>query len=144
MAQTEIGGLTLALGGLAGAVEARLASWAEDGFARRLWKKDPTLWAEEPLPAELVDRSECPFVVFEPEQCAAGNPRGYGPPAKQSGVEGRRGIRIICGQIDPTALSAAWLRHCHGSGSGAGRIAPAGGWALRPRRSSDRWCGAPR
>lgn len=32
------------LGGVAAAVEERLAGWESDGFGRRLWAKDPTLW----------------------------------------------------------------------------------------------------
>jgi transaldolase/glucose-6-phosphate isomerase len=45
----------LRLGGYGAAVDARLASWQEEGFGRRLWEKDPTLWSREPIP-ELSDR----------------------------------------------------------------------------------------
>jgi len=43
---------------LAGAVEERLAQWASDDLVRRLWAKDPSLWAPqgEPWPPELADR----------------------------------------------------------------------------------------
>ncbi|HEX6200287.1 MAG TPA: hypothetical protein VF150_08490 [Thermoanaerobaculia bacterium] len=47
---------------LARAVERRLARWAEERFAERLWAKDPTLWAPDPgecgppFPPELEDR----------------------------------------------------------------------------------------
>lgn len=37
------------------AVDERLAAWAAESFAIRLWEKDPTLWSAEPL-AELEDR----------------------------------------------------------------------------------------
>jgi transaldolase/glucose-6-phosphate isomerase len=36
-------------------VDDRLASWTEQKFVQRLWRKDHTLWSAEPL-AELVDR----------------------------------------------------------------------------------------
>jgi transaldolase / glucose-6-phosphate isomerase len=43
---------------LAAAVERRLEAWSEEGFAERLWWRDPTLWAkdETSLPPELADR----------------------------------------------------------------------------------------
>ncbi len=37
------------------AVDARLRAWREARFAERLWRKDPTLWSERPLP-EISDR----------------------------------------------------------------------------------------
>jgi transaldolase / glucose-6-phosphate isomerase len=48
-------GMELRLGEHGRAVEARLARWQEEDFARRLWARDPTLWSSEPLP-ELADR----------------------------------------------------------------------------------------
>lgn len=36
-------------------VEERLKLWEEQGFSRRLWSKDPTLWFPEPQP-EIADR----------------------------------------------------------------------------------------
>lgn len=48
-------GLELRIGRHATAVAARLARWQADGFSRRLWEKDPTLWSPEPQP-EIVDR----------------------------------------------------------------------------------------
>ncbi|HEX5760703.1 MAG TPA: hypothetical protein VF121_16060 [Thermoanaerobaculia bacterium] len=48
-------GMELRLGASAGAVEARLARWEEEGFGRRLWARDATLWSPQPLP-ELADR----------------------------------------------------------------------------------------
>ncbi|NNF88212.1 MAG: phosphoheptose isomerase, partial [Acidimicrobiia bacterium] len=45
----------MSLGPLADAVEARLAGWESEGMARRIWAKDPTVWAETDLP-ELTDR----------------------------------------------------------------------------------------
>jgi transaldolase/glucose-6-phosphate isomerase len=48
-------GLELRIGRHASAVAARLARWQADGFGRRLWEKDPTLWSPEPQP-EIVDR----------------------------------------------------------------------------------------
>ncbi|NNF10245.1 MAG: phosphoheptose isomerase, partial [Acidimicrobiia bacterium] len=44
-----------ALGDLSDAVSARLAEWETHGLARRIWAKDPTVWAETNLP-ELTDR----------------------------------------------------------------------------------------
>jgi transaldolase / glucose-6-phosphate isomerase len=46
---------TIQAGLLAGAVEARLGEWEKEGFARRLWAKDYTLWSPKPVP-EIVDR----------------------------------------------------------------------------------------
>jgi transaldolase/glucose-6-phosphate isomerase len=43
------------LGGLKGAVEARLAQWQGEGFGERLWQKDYRLWSPQPI-AELTDR----------------------------------------------------------------------------------------
>lgn len=48
-------GMELRLGEHGRAVEARLARWQEEDFARRLWARDPALWSPEPLP-ELADR----------------------------------------------------------------------------------------
>ncbi|HEY0782832.1 MAG TPA: hypothetical protein VGE98_10275, partial [Thermoanaerobaculia bacterium] len=48
-------GLDMQLGEHEGAVAARLAQWQTDGFGRRLWAKDWTLWAATPQP-ELTDR----------------------------------------------------------------------------------------
>lgn len=36
------------LGPTSGAVDARLQQWEADGFGRRLWEKDPTLWFDPP------------------------------------------------------------------------------------------------
>jgi transaldolase / glucose-6-phosphate isomerase len=45
----------LRLGRYGEAVEARLRRWQDEGFGRRLWQKDFTLWSPAPVP-ELVDR----------------------------------------------------------------------------------------
>jgi len=45
----------LALGDLTSAVKDRVAGWDSEGLVRRLWAKDPTVWAETELP-ELTDR----------------------------------------------------------------------------------------
>jgi transaldolase/glucose-6-phosphate isomerase len=41
--------------GLQSAVKKRLTQWQESGFARRLWGKDPTLWASKDAP-EITNR----------------------------------------------------------------------------------------
>ncbi len=46
---------TVAAGTLAGAVEARLLAWREEGAAAKLFGRDHTLWFSEPVP-ELTDR----------------------------------------------------------------------------------------
>jgi len=43
------------LGRFEEAVEARLRDWEREGFARRLWDRDPGLWSSEPVP-EIEDR----------------------------------------------------------------------------------------
>ena len=43
------------LGRHADAVHRRLERWQAEGFGRRLWAKDPSLWSPKPLP-ELVYR----------------------------------------------------------------------------------------
>jgi transaldolase/glucose-6-phosphate isomerase len=45
----------LRLGNYRSAVDARLAQFAEEGFGRRMWAKDPTLWSPDPVP-DLTDR----------------------------------------------------------------------------------------
>lgn len=47
--------IELEIGPMAAAVESRLAEWESAGLARRIWAKDPTVWAETDLP-ELADR----------------------------------------------------------------------------------------
>jgi transaldolase/glucose-6-phosphate isomerase len=47
--------LDLQLGFHGHTVEARLQTWDADGFLRRLWEKDPTLWSRDPVP-EISDR----------------------------------------------------------------------------------------
>ena len=42
-------------GALSGDVEKRLAGWEQDGFSRRFWEKDYTLWSPQPVP-EITDR----------------------------------------------------------------------------------------
>lgn len=42
-------------GALEGPLQARLEQWEKDGFSRRLWAKDYTLWSPKPVP-EIVDR----------------------------------------------------------------------------------------
>ncbi len=46
---------SLSLGVYKASVEERLEAWQRANFARRLWRKDPTLWSATPLP-ELTDR----------------------------------------------------------------------------------------
>ena len=43
------------LGSLAGAASQRLSDWTTAQFGRRLWAKDPTLWADKATP-EITDR----------------------------------------------------------------------------------------
>ena len=47
--------MTFELGKLAPAVDRRLAEWEAEGIGRRIWDRDPTVWAETDLP-ELSDR----------------------------------------------------------------------------------------
>jgi transaldolase/glucose-6-phosphate isomerase len=42
-------------GPLTQAVEQRLADWEKDGFSKRFWEKDHTLWSPEPVP-EITNR----------------------------------------------------------------------------------------
>jgi transaldolase/glucose-6-phosphate isomerase len=44
------------LGRYAAAVERRLEAWQAASFGRRLWQKDPTLWAADPRTPEIADR----------------------------------------------------------------------------------------
>jgi transaldolase / glucose-6-phosphate isomerase len=44
-----------ALGSFGGAVQRRLDGWQASGFSRRLWDKDPTLWASKDTP-EITNR----------------------------------------------------------------------------------------
>ena len=47
--------LTLNLGEYEKPVHDRIQSWQEDNFACRLWRKDPTLWFDQPV-SEITDR----------------------------------------------------------------------------------------
>jgi len=47
--------LDFSLGSHQAAVKARLDAWSGDGFARRLWNRDPTLWRPEGTP-EITNR----------------------------------------------------------------------------------------
>ena len=38
--------VTFELGELAPAVDRRLAEWEAEGVGRRIWDRDPTVWAE--------------------------------------------------------------------------------------------------
>jgi len=51
----RVGCQTIHLGETEGAVDQRLSDWQDKKFAKRLWRKDPTLWFDEPQP-ELSDR----------------------------------------------------------------------------------------
>jgi transaldolase/glucose-6-phosphate isomerase len=55
MIGAELTHLDLQLGRYQKRVERRLKQWQERQFASRVWKKDHTLWSEEPQP-ELTDR----------------------------------------------------------------------------------------
>ena len=46
---------SLSLGSLGPAVDSRLELWESEGIGRRIWHRDPTVWAETDLP-ELTDR----------------------------------------------------------------------------------------
>jgi transaldolase/glucose-6-phosphate isomerase len=50
------GGEELRLGRYAAAAERRLARWQVEGFGKRLWQKDPTLWTSDPRTPEIADR----------------------------------------------------------------------------------------
>ncbi len=45
----------LSVGAFQPKIDERIRSWGSVDFSRRLWRKDPTLWAPKPLP-ELADR----------------------------------------------------------------------------------------
>jgi len=46
---------TFELGDWKTQVEERLKLWKKQGFSRRMWAKDPTLWFSKPQP-EIMDR----------------------------------------------------------------------------------------
>jgi transaldolase/glucose-6-phosphate isomerase len=48
-------GMDLRLGRYAPLVDARLQEWSRDGFARRLWQKDPAIWGQA-SDKEITDR----------------------------------------------------------------------------------------
>ena len=55
LVSTPVDRQQLSLGPAQSAVDTRLAQWQKDGFNRRLWAKDYTLWSPKPVP-ELTDR----------------------------------------------------------------------------------------
>jgi transaldolase / glucose-6-phosphate isomerase len=54
-AKAAAGSVTLSLGTLSTAVKQRLDAWQAAQFGRRIWAKDPTLWAAQGTP-EITDR----------------------------------------------------------------------------------------
>ena len=44
------------LGALGDAVDARLAAWRDEGIVDRVWRRDATLWSDDPNTPELADR----------------------------------------------------------------------------------------
>jgi transaldolase / glucose-6-phosphate isomerase len=55
MQESRVVGAELRLGRYESAVQARLERWQSEGFGRRLWAKDHTVWSAQPVP-ELTDR----------------------------------------------------------------------------------------
>jgi transaldolase/glucose-6-phosphate isomerase len=55
MQESRVVGAELRLGRYESAVQARLERWQAEGFGRRLWAKDHTVWSAQPVP-ELTDR----------------------------------------------------------------------------------------
>ena len=55
MQESRVVGAELRLGRYESAVQARLERWQVEGFGRRLWGKDHTVWSAQPVP-ELTDR----------------------------------------------------------------------------------------
>lgn len=55
MQESRVAGAELRLGRYEPAVQARLERWQNEGFGRRLWGKDHTVWSAQPVP-ELTDR----------------------------------------------------------------------------------------
>ena len=54
MQESRVAGAELRLGRYESAVQARLERWQAEGFGRRLWGKDHTVWSARPVP-ELTD-----------------------------------------------------------------------------------------
>ena len=55
MQESRVVGAELRLGRYESAVQSRLERWESEGFGRRLWAKDHTVWSAQPVP-ELTDR----------------------------------------------------------------------------------------
>ena len=55
MQESRVVGAELRLGRYESAVQSRLERWQSEGFGRRLWAKDHTVWSARPVP-ELTDR----------------------------------------------------------------------------------------
>src|SRR5215210_7065564 len=55
MQESRVVGAELRLGRYESAVQARLERWQTEGFGRRLWAKDHTVWSAQPV-SELTDR----------------------------------------------------------------------------------------
>ena len=61
--------MSFALGGLTARVQARLASWEDEGFGTRIWAKDHTLWSRVEIP-ELTDRLGWLWLLGDSQQLA--------------------------------------------------------------------------
>lgn len=76
--------VSLHLGSLAQAVDRRLALWDEEGIGRRIWDRDPTVWAETDLP-ELSDRLG--WLALPTEMAGnAGDLKGFSAAVAQGGI----------------------------------------------------------
>jgi transaldolase/glucose-6-phosphate isomerase len=82
-------GLEMSLGRHGEAVEARLRRWEEEGFGRRLWARDHTLWVPEPVP-ELTDRMgwlELPGSLLGDHQGEVDRLERFAEEARAEGIE---------------------------------------------------------
>jgi len=101
----------LSLGRYGEAVAARLRHWEEEGFGRRLWAKDHTLWTPEPVP-ELTDRMgwlELPATMLEEIE---GLER-FAAEARNAGIE-----RAFVLGMGGSSLAPEVFAHTFGSRSG--------------------------
>ncbi len=109
-------GMELRMGSYAPAVEERLGRWQAEGFGRRLWARDPTLWSEEPLP-ELADRLGW---LDLPERMPAALP-DLERFAEELAAEGTRDLVVL--GMGGSSLAPEVFQRTYGAAEGRPRLA---------------------
>ncbi len=111
MSGAELAHLDLQLGQYQKRVERRLKQWQKIQFASRLWKKDHTLWSEEPQP-ELTDRLGW-LELPEPMENKAAELRAFADQVKADGIN-----RVVLLGMGGSSLAPEVFQQTFGNAAG--------------------------